>query len=270
MTARKSIKEKGTNPRLTRGSQAIVPTSLTRAERKAIIDEDAEYALEEIWGYEPEDAFYKVFKRESKTGGVEDILALSKKDILDLSYRDDSTGATIHLSVADAVQVKMLRFCANYLQEQGLFPDDGSFRCTSISYQDCQIFAQDPDNINRVRQDEIEEPDAELSEFEDTNFLSNAHPLEDNLTSNIDENSVENMTTIEFEDNLSCINEEDSVESLTPQAKDVWCALPDDLKAVLVKSRNSDQGSNSDNNNYSNPSYKPAQPPSYARKPPTQ
>ena len=91
------------------GSQAIVPTPLTRANRKAIIDEDAEHVLYELWGYEPEDAPYKVFKRESKTGGVEDILALSKKDILELSCRDDSTSTDIHLSVADAVQVKMLK-----------------------------------------------------------------------------------------------------------------------------------------------------------------
>ena len=97
MTARKSRKEKGTNPRLPTGSQAIVPIPLTRAESKAKIDEDVKYVLEALWEYEPEDAFYEVFKRETKTGGVEDILALSKKDILELSCRDDSTSTAIHL-----------------------------------------------------------------------------------------------------------------------------------------------------------------------------
>ena len=71
------------------------------------------HGLEELWFYEPEDASYKVFKRESKTGGVEDILALSKKDILKLSYRDDSTSTDIHLSPVDASRVKMLLFCKN-------------------------------------------------------------------------------------------------------------------------------------------------------------
>ena len=143
MTARRSRKEKAPNPRSPTGSQAIVPTPLTRAERKAIIDEDVKHVLEELWGYEPEDAFYKVFKRESKTGGVEDILALSKKDILELSCRDDKTSTAIHLSQADASKVRMLLFYQNYLQEQGLFPDDGSFRCTSITLEDCEIFRKD-------------------------------------------------------------------------------------------------------------------------------
>ena len=122
-------KEKAPNPKLPRGSQANAPPSLTRAERKAIIDEDVKHVLEELWAYEPEDVFYKVFKRELKTGGVEDILALSKKDILDLSCRDDttSTPTPVHLSQADASKVRMLKFYQNYLHEQGLYPDDGSF-----------------------------------------------------------------------------------------------------------------------------------------------
>ena len=143
MTSRRTRKEKAPNPRSPTGSQAIAPTPLTRAERKAIIDEDAKHALEELWGYEPEDSFYKIFKRESKTAGVEDNLALSKKEILELSHRDDSTGQPIHSSQADASKIKMLLFFKNYLQEQGIFPDDGSFRCTSISLKDHQIFTQD-------------------------------------------------------------------------------------------------------------------------------
>ena len=84
--------------------------------------------------YEPDDVFYKVLKRESKTGGVDYILASSKKHILELSCRDDSDSTAIHLSQADASKVRMLLFYQNHLQEQGLFPDDGSFRCTSISF----------------------------------------------------------------------------------------------------------------------------------------
>ena len=85
-----------------------------------------------------------------RLGGVENILALSKKDILELSYRDDSTSAAIHLSPVDASKVKMLLSCKNYAQEQGLFPDDGSFRCTSISLEDCEIFRKDPDHTTRA------------------------------------------------------------------------------------------------------------------------
>ena len=57
------------------------------------------------------------------------------------------------MSQADAGKVRTLLFYQNYLKEQGLFPDDGSFRCTSISLQDCKIFRQEPDNKTRASQD---------------------------------------------------------------------------------------------------------------------
>ena len=68
MSATRSRKGKGSNPPLSILPQPIAPPSLTRAERKAIIDEDAKHVLEKLWGYEPDDVFYKIFKRESKTG----------------------------------------------------------------------------------------------------------------------------------------------------------------------------------------------------------
>ena len=150
MSATRSRKGKGSNPRLPTGPQPVAPPSLTRAERKAIIDEDAKHVLEELWGYEPDDVFYKVFKRESKTGGVDDILALSKKDILELSCRDDSTSTAIHASKLDAGRIRMLLFYQNHLHEQGLHPDDGSFRFTSITFEDCKIFRTHPDNKTRA------------------------------------------------------------------------------------------------------------------------
>ena len=48
MPATRSGKGKGSNERLPTGPQPVVPPSLTRAERKAIIDEDAKHALEEL------------------------------------------------------------------------------------------------------------------------------------------------------------------------------------------------------------------------------
>ena len=60
-------------------TQPPAPPSLSRAQRKAIIKEDVKHVLEELWGYEPDGIFYKVFEREAKTRGVDDILALPKK-----------------------------------------------------------------------------------------------------------------------------------------------------------------------------------------------
>ena len=98
--------------------------------------------------------FYKVFKQESKTGGVDDILALPKKDILELSCRDDSTSTAINASQLDASRVRMLLFLQNHLQDQGLYPDDGSFRFTSITFEECEIFRKHPDNKTRASQDD--------------------------------------------------------------------------------------------------------------------
>ena len=119
-------------------------------QRKAIIDEDVKYVLEELWGNDPDDVFYEVFKWESKTGGVDDILALSKKDILELSHRGNSTSTTIHLSKVGASKVRMLLFCLNHLHEQGLCPDDGSFRFTSITFEDHETFRKHPVNKTRA------------------------------------------------------------------------------------------------------------------------
>ena len=110
-TRSKSRKEKASNPRLPTGSQANAPPSFTRAERKAMIEEDANCILEELWGYEPEDAFYKIFKRDTKVGGIKIVLGSSKKEILDFSCRDDATNTPtpIHATHADAMNVKWLK-----------------------------------------------------------------------------------------------------------------------------------------------------------------
>ena len=48
----------------------------------------------------------------------------------------------------------MLLFLQNHLQDQGLYPDDGSFRFTSITFEDCEIFRTHPDNKTRASQDD--------------------------------------------------------------------------------------------------------------------
>ena len=61
MSTTRSRKGKGTES-IPTSTQPVIPPSLTRAERKVIIDEDAKHVLEELWNYEPDDVFYKVFK----------------------------------------------------------------------------------------------------------------------------------------------------------------------------------------------------------------
>ena len=135
-------------------TQPPAQPQLSRAQRKAMIEEDVKHVLEELWDYEPEDVFYKIFKREAKTGGVDDVLALPKKNILELSYRDNATSTAIHPSLLDASRIRMFLFYLNHLHEQGLYPDDGSFRYTSITFEDYETFRKHPDNMIRVRQDD--------------------------------------------------------------------------------------------------------------------
>ena len=104
--------------------------STARAQRKFIIKEDAKHVLEELWGYHPEDIFYKIFERETKCRGVYDILVLSAEDILHL----------FHASRDEADKISTLRFYLKNLLDQGWFPDDNSFRFTSVSFEEHETF----------------------------------------------------------------------------------------------------------------------------------
>ena len=154
MTTTRSGRETAPAASNTPATQPPAQPQLSKAQRKAMIEEDVKHVLEELWSYEPEDVFYKVFKREAKTGGVDNVLALPKKDILELSYRDNATSTAIHLSLLDASKIRMLLFYQNHLHEQGLCPDDGSFRHTSITFEDYETFRKHPDNKTRASQDD--------------------------------------------------------------------------------------------------------------------
>lgn len=91
-----------------------------------MIKEDAKHALEELWGYDPEDSFYKIFKREAKNEGVYVILGLSKEDIYQLSCRDDSN-KVVYTNRAEAGAIRTLWFCIKNSHNQGLYPDGISF-----------------------------------------------------------------------------------------------------------------------------------------------
>ena len=129
----------------------------TRAQRKVIIKEDAKYALEELWSYDPEDAFYKIFKREAKHGRVDVIISLSKEDICQLSYRDDSNNV-VHVSRTEAGKIKILQFYFKNLHDHGSYPDDILFCFTSISFEECKIFRKHHNNTLTSQGDNVSAP----------------------------------------------------------------------------------------------------------------
>lgn len=63
-------------------------TRSKKVERAQAIQEDIKHLLEEVWNYYPQDAFYKIFKREAKKG-INMIVNLEKDDLEKLSWKED-------------------------------------------------------------------------------------------------------------------------------------------------------------------------------------
>ena len=62
-------------------------TRSNKAERAQATQEDAKHLLEEVWDYDPQDTFYKIFKREARKG-MNVIVNLEKKDLEELSWKE--------------------------------------------------------------------------------------------------------------------------------------------------------------------------------------
>ena len=76
---------------------------------QAKIAKDAKHIIEELWGMEPTDTLWEIFKRETKKS-VDDILTLQKDNILKLSFKNDNSSVK-HLGSLDAGLMRMLMHC---------------------------------------------------------------------------------------------------------------------------------------------------------------
>ena len=66
----------------------MAPTTRSnRDKRRAENQEDINHLLEEVWGLDPEETFYKIFSRESKKG-IQDVIEMSKEDLRELKWRE--------------------------------------------------------------------------------------------------------------------------------------------------------------------------------------
>ena len=63
-------------------------TRSKKAERAQAIQEDIKHLLEEVWDYDPQDTFYKIFKREARKGALI-IINLEKEDLEKIFWKDD-------------------------------------------------------------------------------------------------------------------------------------------------------------------------------------
>ena len=169
-------------------------------------NEDTEHALRELWNIRPSTLFYNPFKRNFER----DI-----NDIFDAhaTCADDEIKVDFHASELEVREIKTLCFYSHYFFCENR--NKPIKRFSNITKEDYIEFEHNPRLWKRLDSHqqatlqsylnsiilEIEEPDVELPEFDDSTFSSNAHPFEDNLTD------------IEFEDDMTAIIEENSVES---------------------------------------------------------
>ena len=78
-----------------------------RDQKKAAISEDIKNVLEELRGLEVYDIPHKIFTREANKGGAQEVLTLTKDDIIVLSWRDN-IGDLTHLSKVDTGRIRIL------------------------------------------------------------------------------------------------------------------------------------------------------------------
>ena len=115
---------------------------MTRAKKEAGI-KDIKNVLEELWGFPQEETPCKIFAREVRLG-VDEVFVLSQEDLNELSCKTDDSCA-VHLASVDVGRIRILLHYKSHLLEKVLHPDDVSFRFTSITRNDYDMFATHPE-----------------------------------------------------------------------------------------------------------------------------
>ena len=60
-----------------------------REKRREETKEDINHVLEEVWDFDPEENFYKIFPRKERKG-IQDATDLSKEELKDLTWRENN------------------------------------------------------------------------------------------------------------------------------------------------------------------------------------
>ena len=117
-------------------------TRSKKAERAQAIQENIKHLLDEVWDYDPEDAFCKIFKRESRKG-MNVIANLEKEDLEKLSWKENDL--VDQLTKGEVGIIRMVAHYKNYLISTGQFPPEAStFRCNTISQESLFNFVDHP------------------------------------------------------------------------------------------------------------------------------
>ena len=124
---------------------------MTRPQMKASIKEQTKHVPEDSRGLELEEILCQIFSREGKNG-THDVLSTPNDELCKLSYRDES-GDAAHLSPTDSGRIILLLHYQKCLVDQGLHPDDGSFRHVSITLHDFNAFRTHTGDLAMSNQD---------------------------------------------------------------------------------------------------------------------
>ena len=106
-----------------------------REKRRAENQEDIKHLLEEIWDYDPDNTFYKIFSREANTG-ILCIINRPKEDFMNLKWEEDN-GDVSELMTFEVGMIHILDKYVVYLKTKGCFLSEANnMRCNTITFED--------------------------------------------------------------------------------------------------------------------------------------
>ena len=92
-------------------------TRSNRDKRSAENQEDIKHILEEVWDFDPDETFYKIFSRESKKG-AQSVIDMSKEELKDLNLRENDDNLSEFMT-SEACKVRSLNKYVTYIKVKG-------------------------------------------------------------------------------------------------------------------------------------------------------
>ena len=93
-----------------------------REKRRVETKEDIRHLLEEIYDFDPEETFYKIFSKQA-IKGIQDSMNLSKEELKNHTWIEDNSDFS-KLEPSKAGKVRSLKNCNAYQESNGDFPSD--------------------------------------------------------------------------------------------------------------------------------------------------
>ena len=109
-----------------------------RAKRRAETKEDIKHLLGEVWDYDLDRTFYKIFSRDSREG-IKDVINMTNEDLKELTWREDN-GDVCELETSESCKILSLKNYNNW--DFTSYPRD--LQHNNITLDDWEEFMRDP------------------------------------------------------------------------------------------------------------------------------